>query len=51
MGKGRSMKANNIYTRCRQAAAEYDDRLKTRERASEELGCSVSMLADYELDI
>lgn len=51
MGKGRSLKANNIYTQCRLSAAEYDDRLATRERASEELGCSVSMLAEYELGI
>lgn len=51
MGKGRSLKANNIYTRCRLEASKYDDRLATRECASEELNCSVSMLAEYELGI
>ena len=51
MGNGRKMKADNIYTRCRLEAAEYDDRLLTRERASEELGCSNSVLSDYELGI
>lgn len=51
MEKNRCSKANNIYTNCRLEAAKYDDRLSSRQGASEELGCSVSALADYELGI
>lgn len=44
------MKANeNIYFRCRKEAAKYNDKLNSRESASELLGVSVSSLADYEL--
>lgn len=43
-------KANeNIYFRCRKEAAKYNDKLNSRESASELLGVSVSSLADYEL--
>lgn len=40
---------NNIYFRARKNAAAYNERLYSRERASELLGVSVSTLADYEL--
>lgn len=44
------MKTNeNIYFRCRKEAAKYNDKLNSRESASELLGVSVSSLADYEL--
>lgn len=39
----------NIYFRCRKEAAKYNDKLNSRESASELLGVSVSSLADYEL--
>lgn len=43
-------KANeNIYFRCRKKASKYNERLRSREGASELLGVSVSSLADYEL--
>lgn len=49
MGKG-SMKENeNVYFRARKEAAKYNDKLFSREGASELLGISVSTLADYEL--
>lgn len=41
----------NIYLRCRKEAAKYNERLKSREGASEMLGISVSSLANYELGI
>lgn len=40
---------NNIYFHCRKQAALYNDKLYSRESASELLGVSVSSLADYEL--
>ena len=39
----------NVYFRCRKEAAKYNDKLYSREGASELLGVSVSSLADYEL--
>ena len=39
----------NIYFHCRKNASLYNDKLKSRESASELLGVSVSSLADYEL--
>lgn len=41
--------SENIYFRCRKEAAKYNDKLNSRESASELLGVSVSSLADYEL--
>jgi hypothetical protein len=41
----------NVYYRARREAAEHDKRLSSRERASELLGCSVSTLANYELEV
>lgn len=49
MGNG-CRKANvNVYFKARKNAAEYDDRLSSREGASELIGVSESTLADYEL--
>jgi hypothetical protein len=41
----------NIYLACRKKAAEYNDKLNSRETASELLGVAVSTLANYELGI
>lgn len=49
MEKGYTKVNDNIYFRSRKEAAMYDERLSSRERASELLGVSVSSLADYEL--
>ena len=48
MGRDCSKASGNVYFECRKAAAEYDERLYSRERAAELLGISVSTLADYE---
>lgn len=40
---------DNIYCKHRKMAATYNDRLYSREGASELLGISVSTLSDYEL--
>lgn len=46
------MKENtNIYFRCRKDAANYNEKLYSRENASELLGISVSTLSDYELGL
>lgn len=49
MGKGPINENNNVYFRARKRAALYNERLYSREGASELLGVSVSTLADYEL--
>lgn len=49
MGKGTINENNNVYFRARKKAAMYNERLYSREGASELLGISVSTLADYEL--
>lgn len=49
MAYGCTKQNENIYFRCRKEAAVYDERLTSRESASELLGISVSSLADYEL--
>lgn len=51
MGKNCRKSNDNVYFLCRKEAAEKDDRLSSRERASELLGVSESTLADYELGI
>lgn len=51
MGTRPTKAADNIYCRCRLAAAKYNDKLNSREGAAEMLGISVSSLADYELGI
>ena len=49
MANERIKDIENIYFRCRKEAAKYNDKLNSRESASELLGVSVSSLADYEL--
>lgn len=49
MANGCGKTNENIYFRCRKEAAKYDERLSSREGASELLGISVSSLSDYEL--
>ena len=49
MGKGSIKSTENVYFRARKNAAMYNERLSSREGASELLGLSVSRLADYEL--
>lgn len=41
----------NIYRACREEAAIYNDKLKSRESAAELLGISTSTLSNYELGI
>lgn len=50
MGTNPTKAADNMYCRCRKAAAQWNDRLNSREGAAEALDLSVSTLADYELD-
>lgn len=49
MGKGSMNENTNVYFQARKKAAIYNERLYSREGASELLGISVSTLADYEL--
>lgn len=49
MGTNPTKAMDNIYCRCRKEAAKYNDKLNSREGASELLGVSPSSLADYEL--
>lgn len=49
MGKASMNENNNVYFKARKRAAIYNERLYSREGASELLGISVSTLADYEL--
>lgn len=49
MANGCTKANENIYFRYRKEAAKYNDKLNSRESASELLGVSVSSLADYEL--
>ena len=49
MGRDPTKAADNIYCKCRKDAAKYNDRLNSREGASELLGVSISSLSDYEL--
>ena len=49
MGKGPMNENTNVYFQARKKAAAYNERLYSREGASELLGISVSTLADYEL--
>ena len=41
----------SIYFQCRKEAAKYNDRLSSREGASEMLNVSVSSLSNYELGL
>lgn len=49
MGRGPINENNNVYFKARKEAATYNEKLFSREGASELLGISVSTLADYEL--
>lgn len=49
MGNGCMKENTNVYLRARKTASTYNDKLFSREGASELLGISVSSLADYEL--
>lgn len=49
MGSNPTKAADNIYCKCRLAAAKGNDKLNSREGAAELLGLSPSTLADYEL--
>jgi len=51
MERGCMNGGENIYLRCRKEAARYNERLNSREGASELLGISVSSLANYELGV
>jgi len=51
MGQNPTKAAGNIYCQKRKEAAKFNDRLNSREGASELLGVSPSTLADYELGI
>lgn len=49
MGTNPTKAANNIYCRCRKAAATYNDKLNSREGAAVQLGYSPSTVAGWEL--
>ena len=51
MGMNPTKAADNIYCKCRKAAAKYNDKLNSREGAAELLNISVSSLTDYELGL
>lgn len=51
MGNDGTKDNQNVYFRARKEAAKYNERLSSREGASEMLGISSSTLADYELGI
>ena len=51
MGSGCMKENDNVYFRARKNAAIYNDKLYSREGASELIGVSSSTLADYELGI
>ena len=51
MGSGCMKENDNVYFRARKNAAIYNDKLHSREGASELIGVSSSTLADYELGI
>lgn len=51
MGSAPTKAADNMYCKCRLAAAKCNDRLNSREGAAELLGISSSTLASYELGL
>lgn len=51
MGRDATKAASNPWYQARKKAAEYDDRLLSREGAAERLGMSVSSVADAELGL
>ena len=51
MGRRPTKAADNPFCKARIKAAQYNDRLFSKEYASEQLGVSVSTLSDYELGL
>lgn len=51
MGREATKAVGNVWYEARKEAAKYDDRLFSREGAAEQLGMSVSSLADAELGL
>lgn len=51
MGSNATKATKNVYYQCRQNAAKYNERLKSREGAAELLDISLSSITDYELGI
>ncbi len=51
MGRKPTKAANNPFCQARVVAAQYNERLLSKEGAAEFLGISVSTLSDYELGI
>lgn len=51
MGRRPTKAADNPFCKARIEAAKYNDRLFSKEYASEQLGVSVSTLSDYELGL
>lgn len=51
MGRRPTKAADNPFCKARVAAAQYNERLLSKEGASELLGVSVSTLSDYELGL
>ena len=51
MGRRPTKAADNPFCKARIAAAQYNERLLSKEGASELLGVSVSTLSDYELGL
>lgn len=51
MGSDCSKANENVYFKARKNASKYNEKLFSREGASELLGVSVSTLADYELGV
>lgn len=51
MGRRPTKAADNPFCRSRLAAAQYNERLMSKEGAAEMLGISVSTLSDYELGL
>ncbi|RKJ19617.1 XRE family transcriptional regulator [bacterium D16-50] len=51
MGRRPTKAADNSFCQARLAAAQYNERLKSKEGAAEMLGISVSTLSDYELGL
>lgn len=49
MGTEPTKAADNVYCQHRKKAAKYNDKLKSRDGAADEIGVSPSTLADYEL--
>lgn len=51
MGSGYTKDNDNVYFRARKNAAKFNEKLYSREKASDLVGVSSSTLADYELGI